>query len=114
MLQRRRAVQELEQEFIDTSNAPGTQINKDTHLSRYLAFCDFNKMKLFPTNEFKISKFVASLTETVKMVDSIKAYCATICEQNELKGHRPVRRGIKFYKVIAGIRKNLRHTVKRA
>ena len=49
----------------------------------------------------------------MKTIQSIKAYCAYACEENELKGFRPVRRGIKFYKTIAGIRKRLHHQVKR-
>ena len=71
-------------------------------------------MRAFPVNEFKLCKFATHLSTLVKMVQSIKAYCATVCEENKLKGFRPTKRGLKFYKAIAGIRKKLRHTVNRA
>ena len=105
---------ELEEEYIETANAPGTQRNKSTQLSQYLDFCEFSHMRPFPTNEFKISKYAAFLSKSVKTVQSIKAYCATVCEEHELKGFRPVCKGVKFYHAIAGIRHALRHQVKRA
>ena len=41
-------------------------------------------------------------------------YCGTICQQNELKGYRPVLRGIRYYKALMGIKKDLCHKTKRA
>ena len=71
-------------------------------------------MRAFPVTEFKLSKFASHLANTVKTVQSIKAYCAKVVEENELKGYRPAKCGLKFYKTISGIRNHLRHTVKRA
>ena len=71
-------------------------------------------MRPFPVTEFKLSKFATFLSSSMKTVQSIKTYCATLCEQNKLNGFRPVRRGIRFYKAIAGIKCRLHHRVKRA
>ena len=71
-------------------------------------------MKPYPTNEFKLTKYAAFLAETVKTVETIKRYCGTICQEHELAGFPPVRRGVRFYRTITGIRKELRHKVKRA
>ena len=50
----------------------------------------------------------------MKTVEAIKSYCSTICDENELKGYRPVRKGITFYRTIFRICNKLRHMVKRA
>ena len=111
---RRDAIDSLEEGFLKGSNAIGTRKNYDSHRKRYREFCDFSRMRPFPVSEFKICKFATFLTTKLKTVESIKAYCATIVQDNELKGFRPVRRGLKYYKCIAGIRQSLRHAVKRA
>ena len=54
------------------------------------------------------------MTDVVKTVESIKRYCGTICDDNELKGFRPVRRGLKYHRTIAGIKRKLHHKVKKA
>ena len=50
----------------------------------------------------------------MKTVQSIKSYCYTICEENELLGFRPTIRGLKYYKMIMGICNTLHHRIKRA
>ena len=70
-------------------------------------------MQLYPVTEFKLSKYATHLAETVNTIQSIKAYCASVCEDNKLKGYRPARRALKFYRTIAGIRKRKHHQVKR-
>ena len=113
-MERRRAIEELEEEYINNSNAPSTRRNKETHVSRYLDFCTFGKMRPYPVNEFKLCKYATHLANSMKTVQAIKAYCATVCEDNELKGYRPARRGLKFYRTIAGIQRNKHHHVHRA
>ena len=71
-------------------------------------------MTPYPTNEFKINKFAAFLATSVKTVESIKRYCGTICQQHELQGFKPFKLGVRYYKNLMGIRKNLRHRVKKA
>ena len=71
-------------------------------------------MKAFPVTEFKLSKYATFLSKSMKTTESIKSYCSTLCEQNELQGFKPVRRGVQFYKAMAGIKRKLRHRVKRA
>ena len=71
-------------------------------------------MRQFPVTEFKLSKFATYLADLLKTVESIKQYCGTICDEHELRGFKPVRRGLKFYRTIAGIRRKLHHRVKRA
>ena len=113
-MQQRRALEAREKDFISRANEPGTQRNYDSRISWYLEFCEFGKMKPFPVNEFKISKFATFLADSLKTVESIKMYCSSVCQENELRGFRPAKRGIRFYKTITGIRKELRHQVKRA
>ena len=111
---RRKALEELQEEFQDTANAEGTNRNYESRRKRYREFCDFSKIRQFPVTEFKITKFATFLSDILKTVESIKAYCTTICDDNELKGYRPVRRGLMYYRTISGIRHKLRHKVKRA
>ena len=54
------------------------------------------------------------LSFTLQSVDSIKSYCATVCDLNELKGYPLVRRGKRFYKVIRSLRQILQHEVRQA
>ena len=112
--ERRSTLNELEQEFIDSANKDSTRRNHETRKKRYREFCKFSKIKPFPVTEFKLSKFATYLTDLVKTVESVKAYCATICEENELLGYLPVRKGLKFHRAIAGIKRKLHHKVKRA
>ena len=99
---------------MDSANKESTQRNHETRRKRYREFCDFSKMRPYPVNEFKLSKFATYLSDILKTVESIKAYCATICDENELKGFRAVRKGVKFHRTIAGIKRRLHHKVKRA
>ena len=71
-------------------------------------------MRAFPVTEFKLAKFATKLSATMKTTQSIRAYCVTVCEQNELRGFNPVRKGVRFYKIMSGIRHKLRHRVKKA
>ena len=114
IMQRRKLIEDMEQEFINSSNKPGTLRNKQLHKNRYFEFCNFNRMKPFPATEFKICKFATFLAGSMKTVNSIKSYCYTICEESELCGFRPVVRGLKYYKAITGIKNRLHHRVKRA
>ena len=100
--------------YIRSANKPGTQRNKQTHKNLYLAFCELNHMRPYPATEFKICKFASHLANSVKTVESIKAYCYTICEENELKGLKLVKRGLKYQKMLTGIRNHLHHRVKHA
>ena len=102
----------MEQQYIKDSDAVGTQRNHESHQKQYTEFCTFSKTRLFPVNEFKITKFGTYLSDFMKTVKSIKIYCSTICQDNELKGYKPVHRGIKFHKAITGIHKKLHHKVK--
>ena len=94
---RRRALEKLENDFIKTSDAPGTARNTDSKMKRYLEFTENNNMKPFPVTEFKIIKFAAYLSKTMKTVESIKQYCGKICQENELRGWGKVRRGVRYY-----------------
>ena len=111
---RRRILEELEEMYIKSSDADGTQRNKITHMNGYFEFCTFNNSKAFPVSEFKLVKFAAYMSKTMKTVESIKAYCSTVCQQNKLEGYKPVKRGLRYYKALTGIRKRLRHRVKHA
>ena len=114
IIKRRQVIEQMESHYVSTSNVPGTQKNYESRCNRYIDFCDFTKMRPYPANEFKICKYAAFLAETMKTVESIKQYCGAICQENEMKGFRPVKLGIKFHKEIMGIRKNLHHQFKRA
>ena len=111
-IEERRA--ELEKAYINTANAPGTQRNHLTRKKQYLEFCDFSNTKPFPVTEFKICKFATFLSNKMKTVETIKAYCTTVCQESELRGFRPVKMGIKYHRTIAGIRRWLHNQVKRA
>ena len=81
---RRRHIEQLEEYFVRTSNtflACNEIMSHETN-----GICKFNNMTPYPTNEFKINKFVAFLATSVKTVESIKRYCGTICQQHELQG----------------------------
>ena len=93
----------MEQEFIDTANKEGTRRNIRSRKNWYLQFCEYGNLRAFPTNEFKICKFASYLSNTMKTVESIKSYCTTICQEHELRGFKPIRRGIRYYKTIDGI-----------
>ena len=54
------------------------------------------------------------MADLVKTVQSVKAYCTTVCQENELRGFRPVRKGLRFHKTVAGIRRTKMHVVHRA
>ena len=54
------------------------------------------------------------MADRVKTVTSIKAYCTTVCQENEMRGHKPVRKGIRFYCTIQGIKCSKQHKVHRA
>ena len=51
---RRQALQELEETYIKSLDAPGMQKNKEMHLNQYLEICKFGNMKAFPATEFKL------------------------------------------------------------
>ena len=104
----------MENEYVQSANTQGTQRNHRTHKKRYLEFCEYSNTRPYPTNEFKIAKFATFLSNSMKKVQSIKTYCATICHENELRGFRPVHRGLKYYRAIDGIKQKLRHQVKHA
>ena len=99
---------------MNNANKESTQRNHATRKRRYIGFCQFSRIRPFPVTEFKLSKFAMYLADIVKTVESIKSYCATICDENELKGYRPVRKGIKFHRTVAGIKRKLHHKVKKA
>ena len=107
-------MEDLERGFIDNSNKLSTQQNHLSRKKRYKEFCEFSRIKPYPVTEFKISKFAVFLSDIMKTVESIKMYCGTICEENELLGYKPVRRGLKYHKTLAGIKRKLRHRVKQA
>ena len=86
----------------------------DSRKKWYLEFCDFTNTVPYPTSEFKITKFATFLSKSMKTVESIKMYCGTVCQENELRRYRSVYRGIRYHKAIAGIRNNLHHQVKHA
>ena len=104
----------MQQLYMNNANALSTRGNHDSHRKRYFEFCDFEKSTPFPTNQFKIAKFATYLADILKTVESIKAYCRTICDDHELKGFPPVRLGLLYNRTIAGIRRNRKHNVKRA
>ena len=105
----------MEQQYIRKANEPGTQKNIDSRIKRYKEFCEFGGYKPFPANEYKLTKFATYLAnDGIKTIETIRMYCGTVCQQNEIKGYRPVSRGIKYYKALTGIRKELHHQVKRA
>ena len=114
ILKRRLAIEELEEEFRNNSNAPGTQQNHLTRKKRYKEFCNFSNIKPYPCTEFKLCKYATYLTDLLKTVESIKRYCSTICDENEMLGHKPLRKGIKYFRTIRGIKRQLRHRVKKA
>ena len=114
MKKRRKALDDLERHYIESSNTIGTRQNKNSHIKRYKEFCQLNNVRTFPLSEFKISKFTTHLSTTMKTVQAIKAYCHTVCEQHEMLGYKPVRLGLCFHKAISGIKKVLHHQVKRA
>ena len=47
----------------------------------------------------------------MQTVDSIKAYCSAVCDEHEMKGFLPVRRGKRYYKTICSLRCILKHEV---
>ena len=114
ILSRRRALEQLEQHYVENYNALGTRMNHRTHKKWYREFCKFSHTKPFPVTEFKITKFATYLSDIMKTVQSIQAYCTTVCDENELRGYRPVQKGLKYHRAIAGIRKKLQHQVRRA
>ena len=86
---------------------------KNRTWNQYFEFSTFTRTKSFPVTEFKLSKFATYLTDICKTVDSIKQYCTTVCQENELRGFQPVCRGLKFYRAIAGIKRDKKHRVNR-
>ena len=102
----------MQQMYMRNANEKSTQKNKDSTRNRYFEFCEFGGTHPFPVTEFKLCKFATFLSTKVKTVESIKSYCAAICQDNELRGHKPAKRGLKFYQTIAGICRHLRHKVK--
>ena len=90
------------------------QRNKQMHVSRYKDFCKFALIRQYPVTEFKLCKYATFLAKTVNAIQSIKAYCTSVCEESELLGYRLTRRGLKFYRCISGIRRKKHHQVKRA
>ena len=84
MQQQRKIIEDMEQISINSANKENTQRNKEMHTNRYLEFCDLNCMRAFPVTEFKICKFASFLGGLMKTVQSGKAYCYTICKENEL------------------------------
>ena len=102
----------MEKQYIHGYNALGTRRNHDTQRTQYLEFCDFSRIRPFPVTEFKICKYATFLSTKMKTVESIKGYCATICNESELRGYKTVRRGLKYYRCISGIRQSLRHSQK--
>ena len=112
--ERRQVLADLEEDLIDNSDAPGTRKNTCTKENRYMEFCEFAKTKPFPVTQFKISKFATFLSFKFKSVDAIKGYCTKICQINELRGFKPVKLGLRFQKLIAGLRRTMAHEIKQA
>ena len=113
-MQRRIALEKMEDKYIHEHVKKSTRKNHQVHLNQYWELCDFAKIKAFPVTEFKLCKFATFLAQRLKTIQSIKAYCATVCDESEFKGFRPVRRGIKYYRTINGIKRTLHHKVKHA
>ena len=107
-------IERLAENLIDFSVADSTHENHRTRERRYLQFCYWFQYEPFPLDEMKLIKFAAYLSLSMKSVESIKQYCVTICELNELKGFKRTYRGRRYQKAIMGIKRVLQHEVKQA
>ena len=94
--------------------APGSYSNIVTRKKRYLGFCTWFELKPFPVTQWQLVRFAIFLSLIFTSVQSIKNYCATICIINELNGFAEVIKGKLYKKIIDGIRRQLKHKVKRA
>ena len=105
------ALDNLAEDMLRFANATSTQKNIHRRENQYLQFCDKVKKQPFPVDEDKLIKFALYLSFSMQTVESIKAYCGTICELHELKGLGLVRRTKRYYKTIRVIRQTLGHEV---
>ena len=80
----------------------------------YVQFCEWLEIDPFPANEWRLVLYTTYLSLTMQSTDSIKAYCSTVCELQEVRGYEPIHRGRIYAKAIQGIRRLLMHEVKHA
>ena len=108
------AMKDLEEDILKFANAPGTQRNIQCKENKYTEYCKKAKLQAFPVDEAWLVKYAIYLSFTMETVDSIKAYCGTVCEMHELKGFPSVYRGKRYYRTIRSLAHILQHEVKQA
>ena len=108
------ALEDLEEDVLKFADAPGTQRNNKCKQQKYLQYCSRAKLLPYPVDETRLVRYAIYLSFTMQTVDSIKAYCSSVCDEHEMKGFQPVRRGKRFYKTIRSLRRILKHEVQHA
>ena len=108
------ALDDLVEDMIKFSNAPGTQCNNICKEKRYLNFCTDRNLVPFPLDERKLIQYAMFLSFTMQTIDSIKSYCTTVCDLYELQGFPPLQRTKRYFKALDSIKRTLSHEVHQA
>ena len=108
------ALEDLADDLIEFSNAPGTQSNIRCKERRYLRYCNYFNFEPFPLDEGRLIKYVGYLSLSMQTIDSVKMYCGTVCDLSKIRGYGAVHRGRRYYKTILGLRKKMIHEIKQA
>ena len=108
------ALDDMAWDMIKLFYAPGSYSNLVTKRKRYMEFCLIFEVTPFPVTQWQCVRFATYLSFWFKSPQSIKNYVSGVCILNELNGFEKVIRGTLYRNVIRGIRRHLKHQVKRA
>ena len=94
--------------------AKGMRKNIKTREDWYFKFCSYYQVPPFPVPEAQLADYAMYLVVELKSIQTIKAYCGTVCHMNELQGFPLVRRGRLYQETIQGIRRHFKYESKKA
>ena len=108
------ALERLARDMISFANAPGMNANKCSKEKWYLEFSLWLELDSFHADEWRLVLYATYLSLSVQSVETIKAYCSTVCKLNELEGYPVINRGKLYRQAIQGIRHLLQHETQHA
>ena len=107
-------LEQLSWDLIKFSYAPSTLKNLHTHEKRYTEFCTVFNLRTFPITQWQLIRFGTFLSFHFKSPKSVQNYLSSLCTINELSGYGKVNKGLHFRKVMAGMKRRMRHKESRA
>lgn len=107
-------VDDMVQEFVDSSYSQGHRKNLITYSSKYQEFCELLQLIPFPADETQITRYIAYLTLTFSSPKSIQNYVSAV-KKLHYYARVPVPQYSKFLDIVMdGVKRVLDHVVTQA